>query len=169
MSVICVPTSERTRVQAESWGCAFRRSTRPGTRPDRGRGRRIRSRAAVDQGRRRRAVARKDRRGGVQAHGGHHRRQQGSRKLGKFKLPVEADRFGLAATAAISKRSRATWLPRRHRAAQGWRSGFRHRRRPRHLRLRLRAPFPIRTRWPWRSTPFPAWSNTACSSASPAP
>ena len=69
-----------------------------GARSDGRRRRRSRSQAQSHQGRRRGAVARKDRRLRLEAHGRHRRFDQARARLGAFPLPIEVVPFGLAAT-----------------------------------------------------------------------
>ena len=87
MKVIGVPTSEATRAQALALrhSADHARRDRP-PRPDRRRRRRDRSRAQSDQGRRRRAVAGKDRGGRVGSHDRDRRRHQ----MGRCPRPLPA-------------------------------------------------------------------------------
>ena len=168
--MICVPTSERTRIQAEGWG--LRLSTLDETpeldltvdgadefdaklRLIKGGGGALLREKIVAAASKRMVVitdASKE-----------------VARLGRFKLPVEADRFGLAATRRhIEEVSRKLGCSGEIALRKAGDQRLCHRRRPRRSSTATSASFPTRTRWRWRSTPFPAWSNTACSSASPA-
>ena len=170
LDIIAVPTSEATRDAGGAVRHPAHHARRDaGARSDHRRRRRDFTRPHADQGRRRRAAAREDRRGGLGAHGG----DRGRVEMGRDAWPVCAADRGRAVRPRGDEtrrrsRDRCRRLSRPAVAAPGQgRPYFRHGRRPFHPRCgaakdRRSARAGRAAGWPFRES-----SNTGFSSGSP--
>ena len=168
LDIVCVPTSEATAAQAKGLGIPLTTLDEtpeldltidgadeigPGLEPD--------------QGRRRRAAARKDRRRGQRADGGDRRRiASWCRRSARFPLPIEVNRFGLGATT-LARRARRCAPCRAEGAAEAAaRPPTASRSSPTagtSSSMLFLAAFPSQKRFRPTCTTCRAWSSTGCS------